>query len=181
MVFEKIIKMLPAYDKRAEGGGVHGVDMEFVLKGEAGAVIFRLSTNWNLPHVRDEQEQELIQKARRGADIGLDLWGNRPLPAQRGYHTATLRYHGQHLSDGPCPYLTGGKHCYFDFSVLNAEPVFLALLERGLDGVWQELEHYYHNALELPITERTFESLEFGAVIRAVFGDEVLEKPKEKT
>jgi len=42
----------------------------------------------------------------------------------------------------PCPYLDG-KPCYYDGSGLNAERIYQVLLERGSQGVWEELEQYY--------------------------------------
>jgi hypothetical protein len=43
----------------------------------------------------------------------------------------------------PCRYLDG-KPCYYDGSSLNAERIFDVLTAEGDEGVWRELEAYYH-------------------------------------
>lgn len=57
MTLERIVKLLPAWDKRnsdpSKNYGVHGVELRMVLKGPEGAVQFVLYTNWHLPHVTE--------------------------------------------------------------------------------------------------------------------------------
>ena len=67
---EKTITFEPAYDKRdpdpSKNHGIHGAELRFILKGTEGAVQFVLSTNWQLPHVRAEQDTKILQRARNG-------------------------------------------------------------------------------------------------------------------
>ena len=109
-----------AYDKRTEGYGRHGVDIRFVLKGDAGAVQFVMFTDWPFN------------------DLPSNLF---PMAADLGYHSPTPRYEGQDPTT-ECPYLDG-KTCYYDGSGLNAEPVMQKLFTGGSDAVWAELESYY--------------------------------------
>jgi hypothetical protein len=138
--FERIVEILPAFDKRKEGYGIHGCDMRMVLKGEKGAVGFTLYTNWMLPHVEKELDAKIHEQ--------FPHLSCHPLPADLGYHSPTPHYEGQ-KSMGPCEYLNG-EPCYYDGSGLNAENIYHALLSRGSDGVWEELERCYngvfHNA-----------------------------------
>lgn len=94
----------------------------------------------------------------------------RPMPADLGYHSPKPMYEGQepmglkeikirknpkkkgmngyftstNPKPTPCEWLDG-KPCYYDGSGINAEPIFDVLLREGSDGVWRELEKYYHS------------------------------------
>lgn len=128
--FERLVECTAAYDLRNtdpnKNYGVRGVEMCFVLKGEKGAVNFTIYTNWHLPSVTHKGE---------------------PLPADRGYHSPVAMYDGQPIISDSCPYLDG-KPCYYDGSGLAAEGLFQVLLTRGSDGVWEELEAYYHSTFD---------------------------------
>jgi hypothetical protein len=168
--FQEITEFLPAYDRRdsdpKKNYGIHGVTLRMVLKGPEGAVQFVVYTNWQLPHVMEEQNQSgIITRSRIDA-----LY--RPMAADLGYHSPKPMYGGQlpmgaekfdfkhkELLKGatgdieiptrvktgtfdPCEVLGGGP-CYYDGSTLNAEPVFEVLLREGSKGVWRELRKYY--------------------------------------
>lgn len=64
---ERIVRFYPAYDKRdpdpKKNYGIHGVELLMLVKGEKGAVQFKLSTNWQLPHVTKETVERTIAKA----------------------------------------------------------------------------------------------------------------------
>ena len=170
MSFERIVEIEPAFDRRAEGYGIHCAQMRFVLKGPLGAVQFLLFTQWQLPHVAKETYERTVAKALAGEDIGVDLrCFYAPMPADRGYHSPVPLYEGQQPQPD-CPYLDG-KPCYYDGSGLQAEGVFEALVREGTEGVWKELEYYYHSALETPINERTVEGMELGSLLNALAGD----------
>jgi hypothetical protein len=47
----------------------------------------------------------------------------------------------------PCEYLDDAP-CFYDGSGLNAERIYKVLLEKGSDGVWQELEEYYEHTFK---------------------------------
>lgn len=138
VTFERLWYMTPAYDKRnpvpSKNYGIHGVELRMVLKGPLGATQFLLFTNWQLPHVTEEH------MARFGGDPSMAKSLYLPLPADLGYHWNTPRYEDQTKRE--CEYTASG-FCYYDGSGLNAERVYEALLRKGSDGVWRELEDYY--------------------------------------
>lgn len=63
--FQEITEFSPAFDRRdpdpKKNFGIHGVELRMVLKGPEGAVQFVLYTNWQLPHVREEQDKSTIE------------------------------------------------------------------------------------------------------------------------
>lgn len=136
---EKEIIFKPAWDKRsdnpAKNYGVHGVDLCFTLKGEEGAVYFVLFTNWHLPHIQKINDERM--------DAEFPHLACHPMPAELGYHSPIPQYEGQEISSDVCSY-TGDKPCFVDSSVLNAKPIYKALLEEGDMGVWHKLEEYYN-------------------------------------
>ena len=144
--FERIVEFVRAYDRKAEGYGIHGVDLRMVLKGPKGATQFALSTGWYLPETIG---CEPSQWGGVGHDYGdkLARFGlNHPMPTDLGYHSPTPQYEGQ-TSMGPCDYLDGAE-CYYDGSGLNAARPFEALLREGGEGVWKVLFDYYFDLFE---------------------------------
>ena len=143
---ERIIKFDPAYDKRDpnphKNYGIHGVNLTFLLKGDAGAVQFVIYTNWMLPHVT----QELLRKANSKQTIEAFFL---PMPADCGYHSLTPRYEGQEVMAEACEY-TDGKPCYYDGSGLAAEDIYKRLVAEGDSAVWEELEEYYQQVFGEP-------------------------------
>lgn len=133
----RIIEFTPAFDKRDEGYGIHGVDLQMYLKGDKGIVQFVLHTNWHLPHIQDELIKEIAGKD--GFYIETIL---TPTPASLGCHSYKPRYEGQKCID-TCSLLDGHK-CYYDSSGLAAKRIYRILLKEGSEGVWRELEQYYH-------------------------------------
>ncbi len=137
--FERIVQLTPAFDRRhidpSKNYGIHGVNLRMILKGEKGAVQFVLYTNWMLPHVQMELEAKYP-----------DHHFCHPLPADKGYHSLKPMYEGQTSFEDSCEYLDG-KQCYYDGSGLNAEDTYRILLEKGSEGVWQDLEEYYYSTL----------------------------------
>jgi hypothetical protein len=131
--------MRPAFDKRSadpkKNYGIHGVEMRMVLKGPLGATQFLLFTNWQLPHITKEH------MARWAGDPSMSKTLFLPMPADKGYHWSTPRYEDQ--KPMTCDLLPGGQ-CYYDGSSLNAEQTFDRLLREGDEGVWKDLEEYYH-------------------------------------
>lgn len=164
---ERITQFEPAFDYRSQKGGIHGVQLRMVLKGELGAVQFLLFTNWMLPHVQDE-----LRNAPKSSFF------KEPMPADLGYHSPKPMYEDHEPAGSSefsfnnpvytgivenekgeieligmpervpkekipgCEYLDG-KPCYYDGSSLNAEPVYHILLSQGSAGVWTYLEDYY--------------------------------------
>ena len=137
---ERIVQFTAAYDKRdpdpKKNYGIHGVNLQMVLRGTRGAVQFVLFTDWHLPHIRKKFEEK----------------GYHPnsLPADVGYHSPVPMYEGQEPITDACEFLDG-KPCYYDGSGLAAYDMFDTLTREGDAGVWRELEAYY---------ERTFGALD---------------------
>ena len=138
-MMEKIIEITPAYDKRDsnpnKNGGIHGVELRFLLKGKKGVIQFLIYTNWMLPKVQKEVDEQML-------DRRFPYLLHTPLPADLGYHSLTPRYDGQTMITPNCPYLDG-KACYSDGSSLNAKEIFEILLQEGDKGLWKALEDYY--------------------------------------
>lgn len=124
-MLERIVKFYPAFDKRdsdpKKDYGIHCVDLLMLVKGEKGAVQFRLFTGWYLSHLDQKSE---------------------PAPADLGYHSLKPIYEDQTPISENCEWLNAP--CYYDGSGLNAQRVFDVLLKEGSDGVWRELEEYYN-------------------------------------
>lgn len=141
MELKRIVRLYPAFDKRnpspKKNYGIHGVDLLMMLKGEKGVVQFKVFTNWQLPHVTEEQ---LNKSVFDKMDIRCSFM---PMPADVGYHSYTPMYEGQEPVTNSCEYLEG-KPCYYDGSGLHAEEVFRAMLKEGDEGVWRELRDYYN-------------------------------------
>lgn len=146
--FERIVEFEPAYDRRDEGYGIHGVDLRMVLKGEKGAVQFGLSTGWLLPEtVGSEAGQWDIHHRYDEALYQRGSGKHYPMPFDLGYHSRVPRYHEQSAITEGCAYLDG-EPCYYDGSSLNAWHPFEALLRGGSEGVWTYLEGYYAEVFE---------------------------------
>lgn len=128
------VRFLPAYDKRKEGYGIHGVEVSFAVVGENRAVEFVLYTHWHLPHV----QTELNEKTELGV-YPVRLLG--PQPAEIIYHSPVPMREGHTPSTPSCKF-TGGA-CYSDGWSFGADEAFLRLLHEGDDGVWRFLEDEY--------------------------------------
>jgi hypothetical protein len=135
-MIERIVEFGKAWDKRdsdpTKNYGIGAVSIRFVLKGIEGAVQFLLLTDWYLPHVTEE-----LKSKPRIDDL-------HPMPADLDYHSRVARYEGQKLIDDKCVWLDGAP-CYYDGSSLAADRVYQRLLVEGSEGVWAELEDYYHS------------------------------------
>ena len=133
---ERIIEITPAFNKMSEGLGVHGCGLRMVLKGPLGAVNFVLYTQWQLPSTIE------MWKGKGQYSVGM----NEPVPADLGFHSPKPIYDGQPAVRSDCSYVDGP--CYYDGSSLNAMSMYRVLVERGSDGVWEELERYYRHTFE---------------------------------
>lgn len=134
MVFEKIVNVKPAYDKRnpnpAKNFGIGACKIRFILKGPKGAVQFQIGTDWYLPHVQKELEGRV--RSLNGVNPeGLDV----------GYHAYEPQYDGQ-ISMGCCEVLDG-KECYYDGSGLWADELVPKFIAGGTEWLWKELEKIY--------------------------------------
>jgi hypothetical protein len=129
--FERRFVVHPAYDRRAKGNGIHGVDMSWALIGAEGAIAFTVSTNWQLslvgrPSYRDDKIDPPMA-------VDISYHSRKPI---REWHTQP--------STESCCWLDGAP-CYCDGSTLNADPILDAFISKGEDGVWAELEDWYRD------------------------------------
>src|SRR5438309_1017514 len=131
---ERIVEWEPAFDRRDpdpnKNYGIHGVSVQFILKGPKGATQFVLFTNWHLANVQKELDSKTVPKQFTHLHC-------HPLPADVGYHSLTRRHNYQEERD--CTYTVTGK-CYYDGSGLRAYDVYKRLVEHGDKGVWEALE-----------------------------------------
>lgn len=116
--------------------GVHGLEIGFYVYGDCGVVQFRLSTGWLPQKVEKNKIGHLEFKASFKALS--DLF---PIPTDLGYHAYKPQYEGQ-TSRSTCKFL-GGKECYYDGSILNANDAFYTLLNGGEEKLFEFLEQYY--------------------------------------
>ena len=135
--FERIVKFRPAYDKRntgpAKNYGIGSMDIFFILKGERGAVQFRVGTDWYTPNVQ-RNEQKTWNDISSGSDI-------KPKGYDLGYHSPTPMFDGH----SPMPECSLMEPCYYDGSSLNAEAMIPDFLEGGTNWLWGYLEDYYRS------------------------------------
>lgn len=146
MSFEREITFRAAYDKTdidlTKNYGIHGVDINFHLKGENGVIGFQLFTGWLLPETIGATKDGISnyydygkKLVTRNRDLGY------PSPADLGYHSKVPRYE-DHSKMDHCDLLEQG-FCYYDGTALGAMVPFEALLREGHEGVWKVLEEYY--------------------------------------
>jgi len=119
--------------------GKHGLEMRFVVKGDAGAVQFLLSTGW-LP-------QRVLPDGIHVRHLNLETSKTFPLPADLGYHSKKPHYAGQEPIDGSCEFCDG-QPCYYDGSSLNANDAMYALVNGGDKALWAFLDAYYVHVFE---------------------------------
>lgn len=124
---KRITKISPAYDKRTDNPetnyGIHGVEVNFVLKGDLGATQFQIMTNRQLPHVQadivrklpefiaehdreilrqysgdfTDPVKEIIEFSKFCNKLPLDSYRCllRPMGGVVGYHSPKPMYDGQ--------------------------------------------------------------------------------------
>ncbi|MCJ7767420.1 hypothetical protein MUP79_03395 [Candidatus Bathyarchaeota archaeon] len=143
MMLTREVLFMPAYDKRdpnpAKNYGIGSVRIAFIVKGSRGAITLSFYTNWYLPETVAEYRTGF---KRADGSFGVsDLEAGEPVKAfSYDYHSKTQRFEGQ-IKYEDCQYL--GGDCYTDGSCLNADPFKKLLLEKGSDGVFEEMEKDY--------------------------------------
>jgi hypothetical protein len=133
----------PAYDKRdlepTKDYGVGGILMNFVIKGDHGAINFVLSTNFVLP-----QTLEFWQKKKEiTKQIDLSYW-LRP-NTDLCFHGLKPKYEG-HKSHNDCCWMPG-KECYVECDSFGGDEAYQALLTGGSEAMWQYMEKRYREEL----------------------------------
>lgn len=137
---ERIIRVSPAHDKRSKGGGIHNVEMIFVLKGEAGAVTFTLGTGIYLPETTEWRQTCIAHM--NGDD---STWYAKGYAV--GYCSPKPLYEYQ-INQGreKCSWL--GCTCYGDVGYSIADKPFDLLIRQGSEALWEWLENYYKEVFE---------------------------------
>lgn len=142
--FEEAFGIRAAFDKRdptpQKNYGIHGMDLQFFLRGPKGVIQFVIYTNWHLPHVEEEM---LNKEVTDTIDIKCRFL---PLPAIIGCHSPVPKYEDQ-IPAALCP-LLGRKDCYYYGSDLCAEDVFRVMVAEGRDGLSKELRKWYNMHLK---------------------------------
>jgi hypothetical protein len=149
--FIKTVRFFPATDRRNDpkgNYGIHGVDLDFVLTGPAGGIEWIVYTNWQLPHVQRETDQNILSRAKTGLldSVALDTH-SRPSPSMLSAHSfAPFDRRNKKPSRTDCG-ITGGN-CWTKPITYLTKPIFESLLKEGDEGVWACLEHYYHEVFD---------------------------------
>ena len=129
---EKRIDFRPAYDKRAEGYGIHNMEITFALVGTSGAASFTIhKTEWYCQTAREHLKQFPFRSS--GTD-NHDVW-----MASIDIHSKVPMYDNQ-TGIVDCKY-TGGV-CYCDGTSL-AEDLNERFVCEGVEPVWEELQRWY--------------------------------------
>jgi len=129
---DKTIHFYPAFDKRhpdpKQNYGIGGVTIQFILKGELGAVDVVFGTKWYLPEI----QIDLFHKDKyfEVQPTGSGLWYHSPIPNSDGQEAT----HDCNIIGDPC---------YSGVTFLGSDPYRDALLAGGSDAVWRKLEEYY--------------------------------------
>ena len=116
-MFEKLITLDPAYDKRHsdpnKNYGIHGMDNYYILVKDQKAVQFVLYLPVHLDHVAKELSENHKLDSYNPFEV---------LAADVGYHSPYPLYEGQSPMESckiiDCP-------CYYDGSGLHAEKVWI--------------------------------------------------------
>ena len=141
MIKQEII-FISAYDKRHDDPkknyGISSVRFVFVVSGKNQAVTLMFGTNWYLPSTIKEYREVGLPNVGK-----IDLIASQePIKAWSiDSHSTKPLYKGQD-SYGKCSYL-GDKKCYCDGSSLRAEQYTQILLEKGSEGIFEELKKEY--------------------------------------
>lgn len=140
-MFERIVKISGAYDKRSlipgENYGIGACIIWFILKGPKGAVQFQIGTDWYLPEVQEElsvkhpHKDKYIFPKPSGWDVG--------------YHSPVPMYEGQ-SSIGKCDILD--CECYYDGSGTRAHEWIPSFIAGGTEWLWPRLEKEYKERFE---------------------------------
>lgn len=149
--FRREIKVRPAYDYRhdpKDGRGAHGAEIQLILTGDEGAITAAIMTGWVMRPLKASGSFSLASRmSKPGVDLPLaDCYPSAGLVSA---HSA-LRRENYLDGDQECDLLPGGR-CYGDGSYTAGDVILAALIEKGSDGAFAELEGYY----AAWITERT--------------------------
>ena len=153
------ITISSAFDKRSEDSnkdyGIGSSRIFFAVIGKKGAITVNFGTNWFLPSTIKEYKEEGIYRNRltmppskEQSKTKIDLIKvTEPIKAWSwDYHSKKRKFKGQTPLDN-CEF-TGGK-CYCDGSCLRADDYLKLLLDKGSNGVFEQLEKDYKIEFEI--------------------------------
>jgi hypothetical protein len=151
MKLKREIRIEPAFDKRShipgEDYGICSCRIYFAVIGSKGAITVNFYTNWYLPSTVKEYREEGIYRnqlsgGKEPFKTKIDLEkDSKPIRAGSwDYHSKKKRFEGQDFIKN-CGYT--GKKCYCDGSYLKADKYLTLLLEKGSEGVFEQLEKDY--------------------------------------
>jgi hypothetical protein len=132
IAFERVVRVRPAYDHLASGGGIGACSVLFLLKGPHGAVDFSLYTGWHLPSALEHLQRFPAHGHGRYAPMGVQV----------AYHARTPQYEDHGVCQQSCEWLDGAP-CYSDGSFIQGSEWMAKLIERGTDWLWPALEQEY--------------------------------------
>jgi len=124
---EESIQFTPGYNCPARGPlshGVHGMEICWHLRGPAGAVWLRMSTDW-IP-------------GERWPGHG---WERYPDGRGLGYHARVPQYEGQEVWREECDVI--GGMCYYDVQLSGADEPVKRFVAEGEQVIWDALEAAY--------------------------------------
>jgi hypothetical protein len=173
--FKRITEWAAAYDKRAEGYGIHGMELWFTLVGPQAAISFSLSTNWQTSRVRSEYDAGAYRTSDGGRSDGHSKYGDgrimclaRPHPDRIGYHARERQFESD-TAQKDCPYLDGAP-CFGDGSGIRAKHFFDIFTDGGEEALWAALREEYDARFVVGIPATT-ESANFGEKLHALRAD----------
>lgn len=149
---KRVVRFVPAYDYRCDGGGMHCAELYHFLSGPKGTVQFALATGW--------YPDTII-----APDILL-----KPYASDLGIHSPSPLYTGHKPMEAECEWIPNGGPCYYDGSTLAAERIFQEVLQKGGDVVWKRMEETYRARFESP-DPVGIEAMGFGEVMHSLFGN----------
>ena len=138
--FRRIVAFRPAYDKRAEGYGIHNMEIVFVLIGPMGAVDFVIhKTEWFVASAREH-----LRKLPMVEELDAPSRSSHPWRCSINYHSKVAPSEGQ-SSIANCQWLDG-KECFCGGTHL-ADGLMERFVAEGEEVVWKELEEWYESRL----------------------------------
>lgn len=143
VALSRTIHICPGYDQRStipsQNYGIHNAEIQFVLSGPEGAVVFTIRrTGWYVASAR-----EYFRSVGRPRQYYLEEDKN-PWCCSIDVHSKVPLYEDQDpIAD--CKFTNGD--CYCDSTVM-VEDLMERLVAEGEDPVWTELEAWYREKLQ---------------------------------
>ena len=142
---EESVQFQPGYncpEPGWNGHGVHGMEISWFLRGPAGAVRLRMSTDWTPGELYPGHG--ISPDGTRGWKRETDgLWSTDPCGRGIGFHALVPHWEGQRGEQ--CGLLD--KPCYYDEHLSGADPLVPRFLADGEQIIWDELEARYASVL----------------------------------